>query len=82
MKHLKVFELFTDDIKIGDYVLVISEFNDLDEEIMIIKGKIDFTYACEFLNPEKYKFPVVKIYQDEIIKILTPIEVDALKFNL
>jgi len=90
MKHLKIFETFDEEYKIGDCVLVISEFNQIDEEIMTIIADNDFgSYTCKFLNQGNHEYPTVKIYPDEIMRIATPedIEISNIstttnKFNL
>lgn len=90
MKHLKVFEQFDEDYDIGDCVVVISEFNNIDDEVMTIISDNDYgSFTCKFLNKGNHEYPDVKIYSDEIIRKATPedieisnMSINTSKFNL
>jgi len=83
MKHLKIFETFDEEYNIGDCVIVISEFNNIDDEPMIIISDNDFgSYTCKFLNQGSHDYPDVKIYPDEITRKATSEDLEISKMSI
>jgi len=63
----------------GDYVLVTSDYYGYYNEPMIIYDEVEEqTFAATVIKNKK----VVEISGSEIIRKLTPLEIDTIKYNL
>ena len=88
MKHLKIYETFDEEYKIGDCVIVLSYINYIDEEVMIILEDNDFdiyakkNYTCNFLNKGNHKYSNIKIYSDEILRKATPEDIEISNMSI
>ena len=81
MKYIKKFEDINNILyKPGDYIIVTSEYLELENEPMIIESKIaNDSFNCYFICNEDEG---AEVYINEIIRKMEQFEIDAIKYNL